>query len=41
MRDRRELQSLYLHTVQKNNDMVYIIIEYTDLIEYYTFKVRI
>lgn len=36
MRDRRELQSLYLHTVQKNNDMVHIIIiQYTDLIELY------
>lgn len=31
MQDRRELQSLYLHTDQKNNDTVHI--QYTDLIE--------
>jgi len=38
MRDRHELQSLYLHTVQNNNDMVHI--QCTDLIELYV-KVRI
>jgi len=41
MRDRCELQSLYLHTDQKNNDMVHNIQYRTDLIIELNVKVGI